>query len=250
MGKLPSKADVQSLRPSVTKKTKGHMKKLLAVPYALASLLLSGCAGFGPGIQTSYTAFHSISQNVDELTVAVMPWRSDLNDSLEFKTYVTLIESKLVATKIKLAVPNTQPTHVLFFDYGIDDGRIVTSNYLVPQFGITGTSSAQTTGTATSVGNVTYFNATTAATPTYGVTGYQTGSRSTEVFTRFANLDLVQLATSREPQKKVYEGRLKSQGSCGNLAALMPSFIQAIFSNFPGKSGQTERRDIPWNGQC
>ncbi len=41
--------------------------------------------------------------------------------------------------------------------------------------------------------------------------------------------------------EKIYEGRLTSKGSCGQIIQVMDEFIEALFEGFPGKSGEGKR---------
>ncbi len=45
--------------------------------------------------------------------------------------------------------------------------------------------------------------------------------------------------------KRYYEGRVESTGDTGELPAVMPYLIRALFTDFPGNNGQTRRVDIP-----
>lgn len=44
---------------------------------------------------------------------------------------------------------------------------------------------------------------------------------------------------SRETGKRLFEGRVKSQGPAENFAEVMPYMIDALFQEFPGNSGET-----------
>ncbi len=45
--------------------------------------------------------------------------------------------------------------------------------------------------------------------------------------------------------RRYYEGRVESTGQSGSLPAVMPYLIRALFTDFPGNSGQTRRIDVP-----
>jgi hypothetical protein len=216
-----------------------------------SAIVVSGCAGIGGEVRGDVSVFHQFpAAPAPDVTVAVRPWRSNLQDSLEFQAYAARVEQKLVQRGYAIAPSGARPTHILFMDYGIDDGRTETSSYSVPQFGVTGYSGATTRGTVSRVGSTSYVNATTTGTPIYGVTGYQSGTTSATVFRRFVNADVVQLDKSSDTHKKVYEGRLKSEGTCGNLPLVMPYLIDLLLSEFPGQTGQAGKRQVPWDGKC
>ena len=47
--------------------------------------------------------------------------------------------------------------------------------------------------------------------------------------------------STKDRPVKVFEGVAKSHDSGGQLSVVMPAMIGALFTNFPGKSGKTER---------
>lgn len=229
-----------------------HIKlKLTSALTTAAILALTGCASVAPKVETNISVFHELLPAPQSgTTISVLPWRKDLEKSLEFRSYATRMESKLQQYGYNIAASGVKPTFVLFVDYGIDDGRTVSIPYSIPQFGVTGYSGATTTGTVSTLGSTSYINANTTKTPTYGVTGYQTGVSNNTVYRRFVNVDVVELGPSGEAVQKRYEGRLKSEGSCGNLPAIMPILIDSLFLEFPGKSGAAGKREMPWSGNC
>lgn len=227
-----------------------NLKLRLALSAGIAGLL-QACATVSPFVDTSVTVFHELPPTpLAETVIAVMPWRKELSDSLEFKTYAARIEARLRERGYVISGPGIPASHAMFVKYGIDDGRTVATPYSIPQFGVTGYSGSQTMGTVSTYGNTSYLNATTTRTPTYGVTGYQTGVATHRVFTRFVSIDIVQLSSTPETSRKVFEGRLRSEGSCGNFVSIMPILVDSLFMTFPGTSGQAVPRRMQWNGVC
>jgi hypothetical protein len=152
--------------------------------------------------------------------------------SLEFQYYAKLVKAELEKRGMTEA-PYDQAKYAIFMTYGIDNGKEVISSY--PIFGQTGTSRSYTTGTVTSYGNMATYSGTTHNTPTYGVVGFDTSSDT--VFTRYLNIDIIDIAKSGNGKvKKVYEGKAISSGSTGQLAPVMPAIIKSVFEDFPGKS--------------
>jgi hypothetical protein len=226
-------------------------RKLSAAFLAAMSVLISGCATFGKSVETNLSIFHEIqTPPAAGTTISVLPWRKELQSSLEYRAYAARIEEKLKQYGYTVTSPGTKTQLALFVDYGIDDGRIVTSSYIIPQFGVTGYSGSTTTGTVSTYGSTSYINANTTNTPTYGVTGYHSGVSNDTVYRRFVNVDIVDLTAAGEAGRKVYEGKLKSEGTCGNLPVIMPILIESLFTDFPGKSGTAGKRDMPWSGNC
>ena len=46
-------------------------------------------------------------------------------------------------------------------------------------------------------------------------------------------------------QKRLYEGRVESDGDTDSLLPVMPYLIRALFTDFPGNNGATRRVDVP-----
>lgn len=210
----------------------------------IASSFLVGCAALAPRAQSTITEFHELTQPSPTDTYVILPMRKEQGDSLEFKTFANQLANGFREKGYNVVQSNTPAKFAVFFDYGVDDGRTEVSTYSIPQYGMTGYSNTRTTGTVNSIGNTAYINAQTYSTPTYGVTGYQQGTLTSRIFKRFVHLDIVEVPpTQGTPVKKVYEGRLLSEGSCGTLPVVLPTLLASMLDKFPGESGKT-RKDI------
>ena len=200
------------------------------------ALLLVGCTT----VRSNISVFHDLPQNGQPLKYAALPLKGQ-EGSLEHQSYVNLVKAELNRHGYVETSPSDADI-IVFLNYGIDSGREVVSSY--PIYGRTGTSSSYTTGTITNYGSFATYNGTTYNTPTYGVVG--TGARSDTVFTRFLALDFLDradLAAGKVTKK--YEAKVVSEGSSGQLAAVVPAMIEALFKDFPGRSGSTRRADVP-----
>lgn len=210
-------------------------------------LLVAALAGCGTlGLQTNVSSFHELG-GANGQTIAVVPWRKELSGSLEFASYARQVEGHLRKAGYTIVDAGRGPDLIAFLDYGIDDGRNISRSYVIPQFGVTGYSSANTYGTVSTYGSTSTFSGTTSYTPQYGVTGYSSGVATDTVYTRFVNMDIVKVGSE---SVRVYEGRAKSMGSCGNIAVVAPQIIDVLMQNFPGKSGRAETIEVPFVGKC
>ena len=202
----------------------------------LIAALVSGCMV----VRSNISVFHDLPPTTQELKYAALPLKGQ-EGSLEHKSYENLVKAKLNKRGyVETSVADADV--IVFLDYEIDRGREVVSSY--PIIAQTGISSSDTTGTVTNYGGYATYSGTTYHTPTYGVVG--TGTRSDTVFTRFLRLDFVDradLAAGRVIKR--YEAKVVSVGSRGQIAAVMPAMIKALFEDFPGKSGSTRRVDVP-----
>lgn len=206
-------------------------------------LTLAGCAG---PVISNVTAFHDLPADWNGRAVSVLPYEEQESPTLEWRTYKSMVESHLRKSSFVVTSPN-EADFLVFFGYGIDQGREVVSTYSIPEFGVTGYSGAYTTGSVSSYGSgYATYSGTTTLTPTYGVTGYSTGVSSSTVYTRSLSMDIL----DRRSRNRLWEMKLRSQGSCGNIASVMPYFIQAAFDQFPGPSGKSRTIELPFDGKC
>jgi Domain of unknown function (DUF4136) len=74
--------------------------------------------------------------------------------------------------------------------------------------------------------------------PYWGSSFYDTA----EVYRRRLEVDI---DSKSVPGKRYYEGRAESTGQSNALPPVMPALIRALFTDFPGNSGQTRRVDVP-----
>jgi hypothetical protein len=203
------------------------MRKALLV--AVTCVFLTAC---GQLIRSQVSVFHEIPPGVQQ-TYAFLQFKEQ-EGSLEHKTYEALIRQQMSAKGYQ-EVSLEKADVIAFVQYGIDTGRQIAYSY--PIMGRTGTASSYTSGTIQNYGGgYATYSGTTYNTPTYGVVG--TGSGSRTEYSRFIRVDLVdRSALAAGNIKKVYEGRVNSQGSSGQLSVVMPAMVRALFEDFPGKSG-------------
>ncbi len=63
-----------------------------------------------------------------------------------------------------------------------------------------------------------------------------------EIYRRRLEIDIDSKAIAG---KRYYEGRVENTGDSAALPKVMPYLIRALFTDFPGNSGQTRRIDVP-----
>ncbi len=219
------------------------MKKLLLVTFAL--LVMNNCGGMR--IESYVTTFHKITPSAEQTLYAFKPFSSQKN-SLEYEAYAGYINQQLRKYNYILTSPS-KASVLVQFDYSIDNGKAV--NYSIPTWGKTGISSSNTysTGntygtlntygnTATYSGNNSY-SSTTTYTPTYGVTGYRTGT--TTHYTRNLFLKILDKKTN----EVIYNAKVSSQGRSGQISAVMPYLVKSLFKDFPGKNGSSHEVTLP-----
>jgi hypothetical protein len=70
------------------------------------------------------------------------------------------------------------------------------------------------------------------------------------LYTRYIHIDIAKPKSKDKELDKVYEGSLRSKGTCSKLTATLPYLIDMYFNNFPGKNNETQSLEKSWNGVC
>jgi hypothetical protein len=132
-----------------------------------------------------------------------------------------------------------KPELLLFFDYGDDNGKEMTETYTVPDFGMIGYTGYSLNSWAMYPGL-----------PMYGYRGYQTHTNKYTLYTRYIHIDIAKPKSKDKELDKVYEGNLRSKGTCSKLTSTLPYLIDMFFNNFPGKNNETQSLEKSWSGVC
>ena len=114
----------------------------------------------------------------------------------------------------------------IYLSYGIGDPQKHQFSYTLPVYGQTGVSSSTTTGIFHSDGS---FHATTIYTPTYGITGYTTHTKTYETYFRFFVLEAVDVNKYIHSLRivPVWKTTVTSTGSSGDLRRVFPVLVAA-----------------------
>jgi len=209
--------------------TMGRTLRLAAIPLLLASL--SACA---TGFNANVKRFQSQLPAPSGQTFAVVPEDPALAGGLEFAQYARLVESQMA----RLGYTPTDPdnaTMLVHFDYGVDKGRerirstgFARDPFWGPWYGL------QPYG---------YYGRPYRFSP-YGGWGYgwydpwfDTGVDSETIYTSGISLKIDRKADSA----RLFEGKAEAVSTSNRLQYLVPNLIEAMFTDFPGHSGETVR---------
>jgi hypothetical protein len=194
-------------------------------------ILVSGCAA--PFLKGEVTRFHIL--DAQPKTFAVIP-DDGQEGSLEFRTYAALVSDQLRAHGWSEAPPQTADVAV-FMRYEISRGYQGSRDY--PIFGTVPTGNSTTYGTVNSFGNTATYNSTTTQQTALAVVG--SGTENHTEYDREVHIVMYSLPAYRQSQKmeSLYEGKIRSSGSIGALPRVMPTLINGLLKDFPGKSPQT-----------
>ncbi|SVD14279.1 uncharacterized protein METZ01_LOCUS367133 [marine metagenome] len=135
-------------------------------------------------------------------------------------------------------------------NYGINDGQTVTESYSVPIWGQTGVGSSTTTGSINMYGNYGSYSGTTFYTPTYGITGFTSGTTTSTQYNRAVHLDIFDSQPDSSRPRKVYESKVISTGSCGVMSEVIDEMFEALFRIFRGESGSSNKYIIEGTANC
>ena len=161
------------------------------------------------------------------------------NDTLEWKSYRKIFESgfrKSGFTITELASAD----YVAFISYGIDGGKVTQDTVTTPVYGSTGGGTTYHSGTVSSYGGgYGSYSGTSYSMPTFGVVGSSTSIVSGEQFSRNIAIDIVDRKTLKsEKPVKVFEGRVRSAGSCSQMNQVIDEIAEEFFQKFPNGSGK------------
>jgi hypothetical protein len=198
----------------------------LVAPFAL--LALSACA-------TSFNADVARFQQMpapEGQSFVVQTSNPKLQGGLEFSQYAGLVAQQLRAKGYTQATSPQSATLVVNLDYGIDDGQ--TKVVSRPGYGGFGY-------------------------PFYGPYGYHSryywgwddpfgyspwGYPEIDSYTVFTSHLEMTINRTRDGER-VFEGKAKARSSDDSLPRIVPNLVEAMFTNFPGRSGEEVRISVP-----
>jgi hypothetical protein len=191
-----------------------------AVP-AVVLLTLGGCM---TGLRTQVSRFHAL-QAPSGQSFVIQAANPRNQGGLEFNQYAQLVRQHLLAQGFRESTATSGADLLVLLDYGVDNGQSRVESY--PSLG-----------------------------HRYGYWGYRPfywgwhdpflfddypEVRSYTVFTSFVDMDIKRAADGQA----VFEGTVKARSTTDQLPKLVPSLVEAMFTNFPGRSGETVRITVP-----
>ena len=214
-------------------------KKFLALAAPVALLGLSACA---TGLPTEVSRFQAMPAPQGQSFVIVSANPKE-EGGLEFSQYASLVRNHLTGLGYTEAPSRQAATFVVEMDYGVDDGRqrvVVTPDPFVRPWG---------------------YGYGYRYRPYYSRYGYVGRYRSPfyygwddpfffgggdrvqayTVYTSHLELDIRRAGDGQ----KLFEGRAEARSRDDNLQELVPNLIEAMFTDFPGRSGETVRITVP-----
>jgi hypothetical protein len=212
-------------------------KKLFALAAPFALLSLSACA---TGLPTQVQRFQMMPAPQGQSFV-VQPKQRDDEGSLEFAQYAGLIRQNLINLGYTEASSAQSASFVVEVDYGVDNGRervVARPDPFGPGWGSPYYSRFGYFGRYRSPFFWGWHD------PFWGG-GYDIDSYT--VYTSFLDVDIRRTADGQS----LFEGVAQARSRSNELPELVPNLVEAMFTNFPGNSGETVRITVmPERGQA
>ncbi len=195
---------------------------------AAALLMLSACA---TPFQSRVSRFQQMPAPSGQSFVIQAADRQKA-DSLEFNQYASLVRERLIAQGYQPASSQLRPTLVVDLDYGVNDGREKIDTR--PGTGMWG---PWGWGWGHRWWRSGWYD------PFWGPWGPwdQPEVYSYTVYNSFLEMRIARTGTG----ERVFEGRAEALTRSDDLTTLVPNLVQAMFTNFPGRSGETVKIKLP-----
>ena len=220
-------------------------KKLLTLAAPAALLALGGCA---TGLPTQVSRYQAMPAPAGQ-TFAIQPADPDDRGGLEFSRYAELVRRHMIAQGYSEASSPQSASLIVSLDYGVDDGRqqVVTRPALggYGRFGYGGFGYRPYWSRFGGYGRLRspfYYGWDD---PFWYRGGFGDEIDVYTVYSSFLDMDI-----RRPDGQAVFEGTARARSRTDELNVLVPNLIEAMFTGFPGKSGETvkitvapERRD-------
>lgn len=215
--------------------------KLAATPILLASLAACAATPF----RSDVTRFQSQLPAPTGETFAVVSADPALEGGLEFSQYADYVSDQMQRLGYTPVANADDATLIVRFDYGIDDGRTVLrrTGFRDPYWDSWG----RYRGFGPSYRAVRTRSGRIAYVPVrrwgYGFRDSFFGRddvASTTVYTSDIQLKI----DDGETGKRLFEGRAEAASTSTRLQYLVPNLVEAMFTDFPGNSGETVRISV------
>ena len=224
------------------KKGWGRNLKLASVP-----LILAGLAACTTGFNADVKRFQSQLPAPQGESFAVVADDPDLAGGLEFSQYADMVEAQMVRLGYAQAASPEDATLLVRFDYGVDNGRervrstgfrdpfyspwygynSLRSPFYRPRYYRTRDGRIFRAGYAGSRWGYGFYD------PWFGgpdITSYT-------VYTSGIDMKIDRAATG----ERLFEGKAQALSRSDRLGYLVPNLVEAMFTDFPGNSGETVR---------
>ena len=211
-----------------------QIRKLAVAAFlGVSALGLSACA---TGLQTKVSRYQAMPAPQGQSFVVVPMDASDMG-GLEFSRYAEQVAQRMQGQGYARADNIAQATMVVRVGYGVDDGHteIVSDPFYGPRYGYWGRYGyGFGRGYYWGWDDPFWYSG-------FGPYGYGGSIRSYTYYVSQLALDIRRKADNAS----LFEGKAKARSRTDNLAKLVPSLVDAMFTGFPGRSGETIKITVP-----
>ncbi|TNE50289.1 MAG: DUF4136 domain-containing protein [Sphingomonadales bacterium] len=215
-----------------SKPSRARMPKMAAVPLLLASL--AACAS--PGFKADVSRFQAQLPAPEGETFAVVADDPALAGGLEFALYADLVEEQMERLGYTEASPQ-DASLLVRFDYGVDNGRekVRTTN--------TGFYDPFWDPWYRGYYRSRFYRSRFRGAWGYGFYDPWFGGPEVRSYTVYTSgIDMKIDRTSNG--ERLFEGKAQAVSTSNRLQHLVPNLVEAMFTDFPGNSGETLRITI------
>lgn len=209
------------------------MHPVVKIALPLALLTMSACA---PTFEARVARFQALPPQQGQ-SFTIEPREAD-KGGLEFSTYANLVRERLVANGFREAAGGPADL-IVQLDYSVGPPREAVRSR--PGFGYGGLGGfGGPWGPWGPYGWSPYWGGWGAG--GFGWGGWGGGFGGAEVYsvTQYNSQAALRITRAADKQS-VFEGRAETISTSNNLTRLVPNLLTAIFTNFPGRSGETVR---------
>jgi hypothetical protein len=205
-------------------------KKILTLAAPAALLMLGGCA---TGLPTQVSRYQAMPAPAGQSFV-IQSADPDDRGGLEFSRYADLVRRHLIEQGYSEAASPQAATLVVSLDYGVDDGRQQVVTYPSSGFGYGGFGYRPYWSRFGGYGRF--------RSPFYygwdDPFWYRGFGDDVDVYTVYSSFLDMDIKRSGDGQS-VFEGTARARSRTDDLGVLVPNLVEAMFTGFPGNSGET-----------
>ncbi len=209
-------------------------RKIAAAAAPLALIALGGCA---QSFDARVNRFSMLAPPTQGETFAIQPIDEQLQGGIEFRSYAQLVAQELERFGYRQAANPGTANLIVSLDYFVDDGRErVTATPGLGGWGWAGPGWGWgRRGWGGGWGQWGAFD------PFWGPGWGGTDIRSYTVYNSQLRMEINRTGNN----ERVFEGTARATSRSADLPYLVPNLIQAMFTGFPGSSGETVTINVP-----
>ncbi len=213
-----------------------HQYKTSLKRFALPVLLVAGLSACAPSFNADVSRFATTLPAPAGETFAVVADDPKLAGGLEFSLYADLVADELEKLGYSEAASASEASMLVRFDYGVDNGRErvrttgARAGFYDPFFGPWGRGFGFRRGYA------------------FGFHDPFLGGPEVRSYTVYVS-DIDLKIDSTATGERLFEGQAQAASRTNRLQALVPNLVDALFTDFPGNSGETLRITIKEDGK-